>query len=219
MSPIKVVLADDHEIFRDGFKVMLKKQPQVKLVGEAANGEELIRVTHELQPDVVVTDIKMPRMDGIEAVKRLKEDFPDLGIIALSMFDEDSLIVDMLEAGALGYLLKNAHKNEIVEAIKTVSQHQPYYCLSTSSRLAQLIARSSFEKHRKTKKVQFSDREIDVMRLVCEELSNKEIADRLNLSVRTIEGYRDKIQEKIQARNAAGIVIYAIRNQIYKINS
>ena len=111
IAPIRIVLADDHEIFRDGFKVMIKKQPSVQLVGEAANGEELIRQTRELKPDVVITDIKMPVMDGVEATKQLTSEFPEIGIIALSMFDEENLIVEMLEAGAKGYLLKNAHKD------------------------------------------------------------------------------------------------------------
>src|SRR5215207_1311812 len=123
IPPIRIVLADDHEIFRDGFKVMIKKQPSVQLVGEAANGEELIALTSQLRPDVIITDIKMPVMDGIEATKRLTADFPEIGIIALSMFDEENLIVEMLEAGAKGYLLKNAHKDEILEAIKTVDRN------------------------------------------------------------------------------------------------
>ena len=117
-NPIRIILADDHEIFRDGFKAMLKKQPSVELIGEASDGEELVEVTRQLNPDVVVTDIKMPRMDGLQATRILSKEFPQIGIIALSMIDEENLIIDMMEAGAKGYLLKNAHKNEIIEAIK-----------------------------------------------------------------------------------------------------
>jgi DNA-binding NarL/FixJ family response regulator len=217
-TPIRIILADDHEIFRDGFKAMLKKQPSVQLIGEASNGEELIERARQLLPDVIVTDIKMPRIDGIEAAKRLTEELPQIGIIALSMFDEENLIVEMLEAGAKGYLLKNAHKDEIIEAIKTVHEDQTYYCNHTSAKLAQMIAKSNFQSHTKTKKVEFSDREIAVIRYVCQEMTNKEMAHHLNLSTRTVEGYRDRIQEKIGARNAAGIVVYAIKNHIYKVN-
>jgi len=217
-ATIKIVLADDHEIFRDGFKVMLRKQKEVELIGEAANGEELVSVATALRPDVVITDIKMPRMDGIAATRQLSATLPGVGVIALSMFDEESLIVDMLEAGARGYLLKNAPKVEILEAIRTVHQHQTYYCASTSGKLAQLIARSRFEQPRKEKMPEFSERELEIIRLVCQEKTNKEIAEALFLSVRTIEGYRDKIQEKIQAKNAAGVVVFAIRNNIYKIS-
>src|SRR5690349_2498530 len=98
--PIRIVLADDHEIFRDGFRVMLKRQTSVELVGEAADGEELINLVRKVYPDVVITDIKMPNMDGVQATKLLTKEFPNIGIISLSMFDEENLIIDMLEAGA-----------------------------------------------------------------------------------------------------------------------
>jgi DNA-binding NarL/FixJ family response regulator len=216
--PIRILLADDHEIFRDGFKVMLRKQAEIQLIGEAANGEELVKITADLQPDVVITDIKMPVMDGIEATRKISRHFPHIGIIAFSMFDEESLVVDMLEAGAKGYLLKNAHKEEIIEAIKMVNDKQSYYCSATSIKLARLIASSSFDPYKKHKAVEFSERELAIMRLVCEEKTNKEIGDQLHLSTRTIEGYRDRIQEKIQAKNAAGIVVYAIKHRIFIID-
>lgn len=216
--PIRILLADDHEIFRDGFKVMLRKQTEIQLIGEASNGKELIEVTTEMQPDVVITDIKMPVMDGIEATKNISKAFPEIGIIAFSMFDEESLVVDMLEAGAKGYLLKNAPKEEIIEAIKMVNNHHSYYCSATSAKLAKLIARSSFDPYKKHKPIEFSEKEIVVMCMICEEKTNKEIADKLNLSTRTIEGYRDRIQEKINAKNSAGIVVYAIKHRIYKID-
>jgi len=156
-------------------------------------------------------------MDGIEATKVLCRELPDIGIIALSMFDEENLIVDMLEAGAKGYLLKNAHKDEIMEAIREVSLGNTYYCAHTSIKLARLIAKSSFDPVSRHKKPEFSEKELMVMKLICQEKSNKEIASELNLSIRTIEGYRDRIQEKIGARNSAGIVVYAIKNNIYKV--
>ena len=215
--PIRIVLADDHEIFRDGFRVMLKKQPSVELVGEAPDGEELIKLVEELQPDVVVTDIKMPKLDGIQATKILTKRFKDIGVVSLSMFDEENLIIDMLEAGAKGYLLKNAHKDEIIAAIQAVFQDQTYYCNHTSRKLTRMIAESSFNPNRRPVDPDFSERELKVIRFICQEFSNKEIALQLNLSVRTIEGYREKIQDKISARNTAGIVVYAIKNRIYQV--
>src|SRR5438128_1610998 len=116
---IKLMIADDHEIFRDGFKLMITKYPEIVLIGEAANGHELVQLALERQPDVIITDIKMPVMDGIEATKKILEQNPDMGIIGLSMYDDDELIVEMLEAGARGYLIKNAGKEQITEAIKT----------------------------------------------------------------------------------------------------
>lgn len=218
MNPIKIVLADDHEIFRDGFRVMIKKQPSVVLAGEASNGEELIDLAHKLSPDVVVTDIKMPKLDGLEATKRLTSELPGIGIIALSMSDEENLIVDMLEAGAKGYLLKNAHKEEIIEAIKTVKMGQSYYCNDTSLKLAEMIGKSRHGQVLRNKKPEFTEKDLEVIRCICQQMSNKEIASQLHLSIRTIEGYRDRIQEKIGARNAAGIVVYAIKNKIYQVN-
>ena len=215
--PIRIVLADDHEIFRDGFRVMLKKQPSVELIGEAPDGEELIKLVEELQPDVVVTDIKMPKLDGIQATKILTKRFKDIGVVSLSMFDEENLIIDMLEAGAKGYLLKNAHKDEIIAAIQAVFQDQTYYCNHTSRKLTRMIAESSFNPNRRPVYPDFSERELKVIRFICKEFSNKEIALQLNLSVRTIEGYREKIQEKISARNTAGIVVYAIKNRIFQV--
>jgi DNA-binding NarL/FixJ family response regulator len=214
---ISVVIADDHEIFRDGFRAMLKKYPEIKLVGEAENGKELIDIVNKLKPDVIFTDIKMPVMDGIEATKQLIKNDPYVHIVALSMFDEDTLIMEMLEAGAKGYMLKNAHKDEIIEAIHQVSLGETYYCKHTSEKLVKLIAKSSFNPYKKDPKPQFSEREMQIIKLICEQYANKEIAASLNLSVRTIEGYREKIQEKAKARNAAGIVIFAIKNQIHKI--
>jgi len=218
-NPIKIILADDHEIFRDGFKAMIKKQPSVELIAEASDGEELVQLTRQLKPDVVVTDIKMPIMDGLQATKLLSVEFPGIGIIALSMIDEENLIIDMMEAGAKGYLLKNAHKDEIIEAIKAVNENHIYYCDGASSKLTRLIARNSrIPFIKKIPKPEFSQKEIDVICFICQEMTNKEIADRLHLSIRTIEGYRDRILEKVGARNSAGIVIYAIRNKIYNID-
>jgi DNA-binding NarL/FixJ family response regulator len=215
--PIRIVLADDHEIFRDGFNTMIKKQNEIELIGEAENGRELLRITKELQPDVIITDIKMPLMDGIESTKILTAQYPGIGVIALSMFDEDNLVVDMLEAGAKGYLIKNAPKHEILEAVRTVYNDGTYYCHHTSNRLAQMIATSKFNPYKKKNKIHFTERETDIIKLICAELSSKEMAHQLNLSARTIEGHRDNILKKIDAKNLAGIVVYAIKNGIYKL--
>jgi len=216
-SPIRIVLADDHEIFRDGFSVMLKKQTEIKLIGEAADGKELIEITERLMPDIILTDIKMPKIDGITATGIIRDRFPGINIIALSMFDDDNLIIDMLEAGAKGYLLKSAHKSEIIDAIKTVYKHETYYCKSTSAKLVHMIAQSRFDPSKEIQKPKFTQKEIEIIRLICQEASNKDIAASLFLSIRTIEGYREKIQEKIKAKNGAGIVVYAIKTGIYKI--
>ena len=214
---IRLLIADDHEIFRDGFRLMLTKYPDIVLVGEAGNGRELVEMARQLQPDVIVTDIKMPVMDGIEATKKINELYPNLGIIGLSMFDEDELIIDMLEAGAKGYLIKNAGKEQITDAIKTVYNQDPYYCKTTSHKLATMIAQSRFNPYKKNTKPTFSNREKEIIDLVCQEHSNKEIGDKLFISVRTVEWHRLKILEKMNVKNTVGLVVYAIKNGISAI--
>ncbi len=213
---IKVAIADDHEIFRDGLRAMLQKQPDILMVAEAANGKDLIEQVKLQEPDIVISDVKMPVMDGAAATRHLTEHYPHIGIIALTMFDEEDLIIDMLEAGARGYLLKNADKNEIVEAIKSVYQQQPYYCRHTSNKLAQMVAKSKFNPYKQKQKPDFNEREIDIIADICNGLTSKQIAEKIFLSVRTVEGLRLKIMEKMEVKNTAGIIIYAIKHNLYK---
>lgn len=214
---LKVLLADDHEIFLDGLQAVLQKQPNIEVVGLASNGAECIKMTQSTKPDIILTDIMMPVMDGIAATKYLTEYHPGVRIIALSMFDQDNLIVDMLEAGASGYLIKNAHKSEILDAIHSVYQNIPYYCRSTTTRLARLIGQSKFKPQNQSESVIFSEKEKEIIRMICEEKTTKEIAGRLYMGSRTVEGYRIKILEKMQVRSVAGIVIYAIKHKLFNV--
>ena len=216
LNSIRLLIADDHEIFRDGLVLMLSKQPHLILEGQAEDGQELIDMVKKKQPDIVLTDIKMPRMDGIEATRYIRTWFPQVNIIALSMFDEENLIVDMLEAGAKGYLLKNADKQEILEAIENVYQNKVFYCQHTSARLATMIVKSKFNPYRKTESIEFTDREKDIVKLICLQFTAQEIADKLFLSKRTVEGYRTRILEKMNVKNTAGVVIFALKHGIIK---
>ncbi|HZE84280.1 MAG TPA: response regulator transcription factor [Puia sp.] len=211
---IRLVIADDHEIFRDGLTLMLSKQDAISLVGQAGDGRELIQLVAEKKPDVVMTDIKMPGMDGIAASKLLLQKQPNLKIIALSMFEEENLIVEMLEAGAKGYLLKNADKKEILEAIHTVYEGNIFYCKHTSARLASLIVKSKFDPQKKKMNALFSDREKEIVRLICRQHTAQEIGERLFLSKRTVEGYRTKILEKMEVKNTAGVVVFALKHDM-----
>ena len=214
---IRILIADDHELLREGFSLLLKKQKEIEIIDEASNGKDLLEKVRKQQPDVVVTDIQMPEMDGIEATKKIKEEFPQIEVIALTMFNEDHLIIDMLEAGAKGYLLKNTTKKELTEAIKAVHNGGTHFCSSTSEKLKGMIVQSVFNPYKKRPTETFSEREIEVMKLICQQLQNKEIADKLFISVRTVEGYREKIFEKTGSRTVAGVTIFAIKNGIYKI--
>src|SRR5882757_5875647 len=164
---ISLVIADDHEIFRDGLALMLNKQENISLVGQAGNGRELVQLVADKKPDMVLTDIKMPYMDGIAACRLLLQQDPSLKIIALSMFEEENLIVEMLEAGAKGYLLKNADKKEILEGIITVNEGNIFYCKHTSTKLASLIVRSKFDPQKKKSSDLFTERERQIVQLIC----------------------------------------------------
>jgi DNA-binding NarL/FixJ family response regulator len=214
MNTIRLVIADDHEIFRDGLALMLSKQDTVVLAGQAGDGEELLRLVAETQPDIVLTDIKMPRLGGIAASRMLLQRYPNLKIIALSMFDEEDLIVEMLETGARGYLLKNADKKEILEAILTVYEGSIFYCKHTTARLASLIVKSKFDTHKRPQESLFSDREKEIIRLICRQHTAQEIGGLLYLSKRTVEGYRTRILEKMDVKNTAGVVIFALKHHL-----
>lgn len=216
-SVVRIVIADDHQIFREGVKLTLSKLTDVVMLAEASNGVQLVELVKKHQPQVVITDIKMPQMDGIEATRKIKAILPNVGIIALSMFDQDDLILDMLEAGASGYLLKNADKDEIAEAIRSVAVGDPYYCKTTNSKLTRLIASSRFNPYQRKLKPVFTEKELEIIELICKELTNKEIADKLFMSIRTVEGHRQKILDKMEVKNSVGLVIYALQNGIVRL--
>lgn len=216
LPDIKIIIADDHQLFREGIRQALASESHIHILAEAADGKELVSIATQYLPDVILTDIKMPVMDGIKATKTLLENNPDLKIIGLSMFDDEANIVDMLEAGARGYLIKNADRKEIVDAIHSVFSGDLYYCKHTSFALAKMISSSRFNPYKKKEKVEFTEREMEIIQLICEQLTNKEIGDRLFISARTVEGHRMKIQEKIQVKNTVGIVVYAIKNGLFQ---
>jgi DNA-binding NarL/FixJ family response regulator len=217
MYNVNIVIADDHEIFLDGLALMLSKHPGFKVCGRASNGQQLQEVVDREKPDIVLTDIRMPVVDGIQSTKQILAAHPAMGVIALSMFDEENLIIEMLEAGAKGYLLKNAHKDEIIDAINSVYQNKNYYCAQTSFLLATMIVRSNkFNSNTQPQPIVLNDREKIIIQMICQQQTTQQIADKICLSKRTVEGYRVKILEKIQAKNTAGVVIFALKNSIIK---
>ena len=217
MNPIKIVLADDHRIFLEGLYLLLENVEDIKIVGDAENGEVLLELVEKHKPDLVITDIKMPIKCGIEATKEIKKLYPGIKVIALTMFNDDFLIIDMLEAGAGGYLIKNTTKVELVTAIKAVHAGGNYYCNTTSEKLLKMLIDSRLPLVSEADVAEFTDRELEIMQLICQEYSSKQIAPMLNLSAKTVENYRNKILEKTGAKNVVGIVIYAIRNRLFKL--
>ncbi len=214
---IRVIIADDHEIYRDGVRSTLSQSEDIELVAEAADGASLLQLAAVNDPDVILTDIKMPVMSGIEATRQLSAKFPHIPVIALSMFNEDYLIIDMLVAGAKGYLLKDAVKAEIITAIKTVHKNENFFCNATAQKVSRLISSRIFDPGRKEGRIMLTDREQEVLKLLCEQRSNRDIADLLGLSTRTVEGLRADLLVKTDSQNLAGLVVFAIRYGIFRI--
>jgi DNA-binding NarL/FixJ family response regulator len=217
MKKIKLAIADDHKIFRNGLKATLEDCADFDLVLEASNGKQLIGMLSTITPDVILMDIKMPEMDGIQTTAYVKQHFGQIKILALSMFNEDKYIVDMMKAGASGYLLKNAEPEEIIEAISTVYDKDYYFNEHLSITLIRQLAGNTHSVNFGQSLSDFNEREIEVLKLVCQEYSNQEIADKICLSVRTVEGYRARLFEKTKSKNLVGLVIFAIKTGIINV--
>lgn len=209
---IRVVIADDHCLFRNGLRNLLSQIRHIEVIGEAMNGQELVRRSVELSPDIILTDINMPLMDGIMATREIARRRPGTGVIVLSAYNKEEPILRMLEAGALGYVLKSADNEEISEAISTVSEHKPYFCREVTEKLTEIVSRNY--QLPPDADLHFTDREKEIMRLICREFTSKEIAYSLSLSKRTVEGHRTRIMDKVGAKSIAGIITYAFRSGI-----
>lgn len=217
MKPINLAIADDHKIFRNGLKATLEDYPDFNLLIEASNGKELIGLLADHEPDVILMDIKMPEMDGMQTTAYINQHFKNIKVLALSMHNEDKYIVDMMKAGASGYLLKNAEPEEIIEAIQTVHNKGFYFNEHLSVTLIKQLVGPGHADNTGQQSVELNDREIEVLKLVCQECSNQEIADKIFLSVRTVEGYRARLFEKTGSKNLVGLVIFAIKRGIISV--
>lgn len=213
-NKIKVIIADDHNLYRAGLKALLEDCEKIQLLAEASNGEDVIQLTKQFKPDVVVTDLIMSGIDGVDAIREISA-ATKARVLALSTFDSEHLITKALEAGAKGYVVKNAQDGEIIEAIKKLYNFRPYYCSSTQLRLARMIGKSQFNPYTNTIKERFSDKEKKVIHLICEERSSEEIGQILHMSKRTVDGMRMRIMRKMDVKTTAGLTIYAIKNFLF----
>lgn len=210
---IKVIVADDHVHYRDGVTATINDDKGMEVVAEAANALQLIERVHQYQPDVIITDLIMPG-DGITAINQLfDEGF--VRIIAVSSFEDEDLIVEALEAGALGYVRKNADRDEIVEAVKQVFQFRPHYSESTSPLLLKEILSSTFNPYKKLKPALFTEQEIKVITMICEGKTNEEIAKEIFSSLRNVERIRKEILEKMNVKKTTGLVFYATKTGLF----
>ncbi len=215
-DPARVVIADDIEMILRGLEALLARTG-IEIAGTAKNGQELVEVVAAVKPGVVITDIQMPVMDGIEATRQIKQRQPETGIIGLTMYEEDRLIVDMLKAGASGYLMKYSSMDELFEAVEAVQEGKVYYCNQTSMRLSKMIIEGEADSFKPASQADFSATELEIMRLICQEYVSKEIATHTSLTKNTVDKYRHRIMEKIGVKGIAGIVVYAIKKGIYRV--
>ncbi len=214
MAIITYIIADDHKVFRQGLRYTLNSDSGLKCVGEAENGVQLLELLETVQPDVILLDMKMPEMDGMEATKIIKAKHPNVKIVVLTMYDDENFVLHMLDMGVNGYLIKNADPDEITKAMYAVYETDYYFNDMVSKLMLKTIVKKKQINQRTKENVQLNDKEKEILRLICMEHTNGEIAEKVFLSQRTVEGIRSTLLEKIGVRNTAGLVVYAVKNGI-----
>lgn len=211
MANINIVIADDHHILLDGLKAMLQKQADINVAATYNNGEDLLNELNKINPDIALVDINMPGMKGPEVTTKIKELSPSVNVITLSMYDDAGHIMEMIEAGVSGYLLKNVNDKELVEAIHQVKAGKMYFSSEVSEKLTTMVVNQQ-KKLDEPEKPKLTDRELEVLKLVADEHSNAEIAKILFISERTVETHRKNMLRKTQNKTIVGLLKYAMEN-------
>jgi len=214
-AAITVFIADDFEPFRNIFRTMLENLPGIRVIGMAQNGTELLSQIQFNTPDVILCDVRMPGMDGFQATALITKNYPQISVIAFSTQNDDYAIMQMLAAGAKGFILKDTSPGELAQAIKSVYKNESYFCKNTHERLSNLIKAGIYNPQTHEFCIKLTEREKQVLRLICMEMSNSEISDKLSISIRTVEKFRSKMLIKTGASNLAGLVVFAIKYGIY----
>lgn len=214
MSKIKIAIADDYKIYRDGLKVGFMSDDNLDVVLEADNGEALLEGLPVAKPDVIIMDLKMPIMDGMEATKEVRKRFNAIKVLVVTMYEDDKFIIHMMENGANGYLLKNADSDEIIKSIYSVHETGYYFNDLVNKALLKKLLLKGNVKPSFNQNIEFTERELEVLKLICEEKTAAEIGKVLFISARTVEGHRTKLIEKVGVRNTAGLVMFALKNGI-----
>ena len=211
---IRILLADDHGLVRKGLRFVLESEPGMEVVGEASDGREAVRMVEELNPSVVIMDIAMPNLNGIDATSQIAKRSPGTGVIMLSVHSDESYLLRALSAGAKGYLLKDSAELDVVRAVQAVSKGRPFFSPTIAKTLLEDYMRYLQQRGKQDSYELLTDREREVLQLLAEGKSNKEVAQLLNLSLYTVETHRTHIMQKLNLHNTAEIVLYAVRKKI-----
>jgi DNA-binding NarL/FixJ family response regulator len=212
--PIRILIADDHEVVRDGVRALLEKQADMAVVGEAADGREAAELAEDLHPDVIVMDVGMPNLNGIDATRRILAAHPQIGVVMLSMHQDESYVLRSLKAGAKGYLLKESLRSDILEAIRAVSQGRSFLTRKISRMMQEDYIQEMEQRGLEDSYELLTDREREVLQLAAEGKPNKEIAGALNISLTTVETHRTHILQKLGLHSVPELILYAVRKGI-----
>lgn len=213
MKKIKLLIVDDHKVVRAGIRLLFQTDNEVNIVGETEDGEKAIELVKKLHPDVVITDVSMPNMSGIQLTKKLKEEHPNVKVLIISMHNDDDYIIDALEAGAMGYITKDSNDDEIINAVHSISNDKMYY----GSSISDVFAKKILKQNKSANEIEkLTERELEVLELIVLGMSNKEIANKLFVSKRTVDNHRTNCMRKIRANNTADIVRIAYQNNLVK---
>lgn len=212
---IRILIADDHQMFIDGLKALLKREKSFQIIGEVSSGGQAIEFIGKTQPDLLITDISMPGMSGVELTRWVKHNYPDIKVLVLTMYNDREIVNEILMSEAEGYILKNTGKQELISAINRINDNSTYYSAEVlNTMMTRLKKQKAIEKNTAL----LTPREIEIVKLIMEELSSEEIADKLFISKRTVDTHRKNIIAKTNTRTIVGLLKFAIENNLTEYN-
>jgi DNA-binding NarL/FixJ family response regulator len=216
---IRVFILDHHEIFINGVKHLLESQQSIDLIDQALHHKSVEETIFDFQPDIILIDSDYPGLSISQLTNFLKRGSVNSKLIVLSSVYNDQLLLEVMSVGITSYLIKTCKSQELIDAINAVSEGNTFYCNETANRLRELMANGRYHPHQKNEPIQLSEKEKSILQLICSEYTSKEIAEHLNMSLRTIEAYRQSLQEKTGSKNSAGLILYAIRNGVVALKA